>query len=47
MARLNVNVKSYKYIPIQINRQGRGLYQPEEFARWGLTPPKDWTPIDE
>ncbi|EGR2534403.1 hypothetical protein DYB88_14570 [Vibrio cholerae] len=36
-----------KYIPIQINRQGRGVYQPEEFARWGLTPPKDWAPIDE
>ncbi|QXC56045.1 hypothetical protein KSS82_02035 [Vibrio mimicus] len=31
-----------KYIPIQINRQGRGIYQPDEFARWGLKPPKDW-----
>lgn len=36
-----------KYIPIQINRQGRGIYQPEEFARWGLTPPKDWWPVKE
>ncbi|ENO8415053.1 hypothetical protein ACEQ4U_000368 [Vibrio mimicus] len=46
VTRILDNQESAKYIPIQINRQGRGVYQPEEFARWGLTPPKDWSPIE-